>query len=307
MNLSLYQKFYSQCNCCPRNCNINRFKGERGFCNSGIYQHISSICVHRGEEPVISGRKSICNIFFSHCNMQCIYCQNYEISNNKEPYEKITTTEQVVEKVISYLKTGVNKVGFVSPSHMVAQVIDIIECIRKRGFDPVFVWNSNGYDKVEIIKLLEPYINVYLPDFKYADDELAFQYSGVKNYSYVAIQAIKEMYRQKGHNIILDDDNEILSGLIIRHLVLPNHSENSIKVIKLIATEISNKVHISLMSQYYPPIEGLPLKISRILKKTEYDEVVDYLVSFGFENGWIQDYSSHQYYRPSFRKEHPFE
>ncbi|MCX7954436.1 MAG: 4Fe-4S cluster-binding domain-containing protein [Bacteroidales bacterium] len=126
--------------------------------NCGVEQHISSICVHKGEEPVISDKKSVCNIFFSHCNMQCSYCQNYEISNNKNPIEKILTTNQVVEKVIYHLNQGVNKVGFVSPSHMLAQVIDIIETLKQKGYSPVFIWNSNGYDKAETIKMLENYI-----------------------------------------------------------------------------------------------------------------------------------------------------
>lgn len=299
---------YNSCVLCPHECGVNRNEGESGTCGAGSGQHISSVCVHKGEEPAISGEKGICNVFFSHCNLACIYCQNHQISCAKNPIETIISTEEVVNQIIEILDDGIRAVGFVSPSHMVLQVIDIIENLHREGYHPVTVWNSNAYDKPETLRMLESYIDIYLPDFKYADDELAKQYSGIDHYSSIAIKAVKEMYYQKGNTLLYDEHGQLERGLVIRHLVLPNHTENSISVMNLIAEEISFRVAVSLMSQYYPPADlQLPYKLTRNLKKEEYETVVEHMQELGITKGWIQEFESQDFYRPDFNQEHPFE
>lgn len=304
-----YKQLYDSCNLCPHECGVNRNTGELGICRATARQHIASICIHRGEEPIISGKKGICNVFFSRCNLRCLYCQNHQISSYVRPIEKVCSTTEVVKQIASILDTGINMLGFVSPSHMVVQTIEIIEELRKLGYNPTTVWNSNAYDKVESLKLLEPYIDVYLPDFKYADETIAMIYSNAPYYPDIALKAIKEMYYQKGNSLIINEtDGTVESGLIVRHLVLPNHVENSIQVLKLIADEISNRIAISLMSQYYPP-DGLslPHKLQRKISSTEYEKVVNTLHELGFDKGWVQEYESYEFYRPDFKKSHPFE
>lgn len=297
------------CCSCPRMCNAMRSKGETGYCNTDNKFHISSICLHKGEEPAISGPNGICNIFFSRCNMQCIYCQNYQISTT-EPgvQDAILTIDEIVKQVEYYLDNGCTHVGFVSPSHVITQMREIIAALHKRGRKPVLVYNSNGYDNAATIRSLEGIIDVYLPDLKYFDPEIAEAYSGAKNYPQIASSAIREMYRQKGSTLIMSEDGCALSGLIIRHLVLPGHIENSKAVVRFIAQELSPLIHVSLMSQYYPVprVEGHP-NLGRLLNHAEYQQVVDEMESFGIFRGWIQDIESHENYRPDFERTHPFE
>jgi len=175
----LFEPFNS-CNICPRSCNVDRLHGEVGVCGSDAGFNISSICIHHGEEPVISGANGICNVFFSRCNLSCIYCQNYQISCNRgEVNEKPMKLHEVVDSIIKNLELGSHAVGFVSPSHYIPQVKAIIETLRIRGYDPVFVYNTNGYDKEEEIRALENYISIYLPDYKYSDNNLARKFPKV--------------------------------------------------------------------------------------------------------------------------------
>jgi putative pyruvate formate lyase activating enzyme len=297
------------CRICPRNCNADRFTGKLGYCKADASFSISSIFTHRGEEPPISGDKGICNIFFTNCNLQCIYCQNYQISCNLNDYtrEKMTLKE-VLRQIVYVLSSGINLVGFVSPSHFVPQVKVIIDSIRSLGLDPIFVFNTNGYDRPEIIHSLEKYINVYLPDFKYSNTELSHKYSDAEDYPEVALRALQEMYRQKGEKLPLDEHGYAQSGILVRHLVLPGYPENSINVLRTIAKEVSNNLHIGLMSQYYPTHKVMQHEfLGRTLKPKEYYQVVRELEELGFENGWVQHFSSHESYRPDFESETPFE
>lgn len=286
-----------------------RLDGHSGVCGAADEAGISSVCLHKGEEPVISGKMGICNVFFNRCNLQCIYCQNYQISNKKVklPVEELSWDE-AIDTIIKTLRKGVRTLGFVSPSHRIDTMLKIIEDIRSQGFDPVVVFNSNGYDKAEIFGLLDAYIDVYLPDFKYADDELAYQLSGVKNYSQTALNALKEMVRQKGTALFLNDQDEIEKGVIVRHLVLPGYVENSKRVIDILAENFSSNLHISLMSQYNPTemVRNHPT-LGRKLHPEEYYKVADYLESKGFYKGWVQEFESSGHYNPDFRREHPFE
>jgi putative pyruvate formate lyase activating enzyme len=296
------------CTCCPRECQADRTGDKLGWCQSGDGVMISSICAHRGEEPVLSGQHGICNIFFAHCNMQCIYCQNYQISRNHTSGHGLTRLEDVVSEVESVLAAGACGVGFVSPSHSIPQMLDIIGALNARGHRETYVYNSNGYDKAEVIRHLEGTIGVYLPDLKYLDENLGREYSDTPDYPAIATAAIKEMYRQRGANILLGDEDVIHSGLIIRHLVLPGHVENSKAVLRWIADELSPSVHISLMSQYYPTlaVRNHP-KLGRTLNPEEYEEVVAEFERLGFWRGWVQELGSPHNYRPDFDLSHPFE
>ena len=246
-------KELESCSYCPRNCDANRLSGKPGYCKSDDSFNISSICIHRGEEPVISGKNGICNVFFSRCNMQCVYCQNLQISRNDD---RVVSSKmelhKILEKILEILDTGVESLGFVSPSHFIPQVKIIIAALDKIGRKPIIVFNTNGYDTVSINRANEWIVDVYLPDFKYMDDKISELFSDAPKYSHFASNAILEMYRQKGSTLITGANNYAESGLIIRHLVLPGYVDNSLAVLRFIANEISTNVHISLMSQYYP-------------------------------------------------------
>jgi putative pyruvate formate lyase activating enzyme len=305
MNYSLFEK----CNLCPRECGVNRLNGPLGYCKSDSRIHISSVCIHKGEEPVISGKKGICNIFFPHCNLQCIFCQNHEISRNKDDdYADEMTLDEVIGKIIKVLEHTENIVGFVSPSHFIPQMIAIIEALHKAGKHPVIVYNSNGYDKADSLKMLEGLIDVYLPDFKYMDAVLAMEYSHAKDYPEAAAAALKEMYRQKGSTLIINNDGIAESGIIIRHLILPGAADQSIRVLNYIAEELSINLHISLMSQYYPTALVASFnKLNRTISPAEYDKVVNAFHEIGFSRGWVQEMESHAAFRPNFSNEQPFE
>ncbi|MDD4603231.1 MAG: 4Fe-4S cluster-binding domain-containing protein [Bacteroidales bacterium] len=297
------------CTYCPHNCHVNRHNERKGFCKTDDSFNIASICIHTGEEPPISGPKGICNVFFTNCNLQCIYCQNYQISDNTidRSHTKMTLPD-VVSRITSLLNQEITHVGFVSPSHCIPQMKAIIKEINNQGYHPVWVYNTNGYDKVETLKSLEGIIDVYLPDLKYLESNLSAEYSRVPNYPEVAAKALKEMFRQKGSSLILDDEDKAISGIIVRHLVLPGYTENSLNVIRFLATELSPKIHVSLMSQYYPTpkVSHHPFLGSR-LDKTEFEKVVKEMEKLGIDNGWIQEFESSDLYQPDFKKDHPFE
>lgn len=299
----------ANCTCCPRECRADRTGAKLGYCQSGEGLAISSICAHRGEEPVLSGKHGICNIFFARCNMQCIYCQNYQISRNEGPSDAVEMSlPTVIGKVVEILEAGSTLVGFVSPSHYVRQVLSIVEGLHAVGRQPKFVYNSNAYDRLFTIKALERTIDVWLPDLKYMDEQLGREYSDTKNYPEIATIAIKEMFHQMGANIRLDDNGNIERGLIIRHLILPGHVENSIAVLRWIAEELSPSVHISLMSQYHPtPHVANHPNLGRTLRAGEYREVLDEFDRLGFYRGWVQELESPFEYRPDFNRPHPFE
>jgi len=297
------------CHLCPRNCHANRLKGKSGYCKSDDSFNIASICIHHGEEPPISGKTGICNIFFTNCNLQCIYCQNHQISDNRifRNHSQMNL-EEVVRQVTAILDQGITRVGFVSPSHFIPQVRVIIHEIKSLGYNPIWVYNTNGYDKAETIRSLEGIIDVYLPDFKYSDRHLAWKLSDARDYPDIAAKAIGEMYRQKGSTLILDDDGQAESGIIIRHLVLPGKVDNSLKILRFIAENFSPRVHISLMAQYYPTpqVAGHPF-LGRGITAQEYQQVIDEMTLLGMMNGWNQELDSKNTYQPDFNSLHPFE
>jgi putative pyruvate formate lyase activating enzyme len=303
------RELLANCTLCPRECRVNRFDGGTGYCGTNAGFNISSICIHRGEEPVISGPAGICNIFFSGCNLHCLFCQNHEISRPGHEYAmNVMSLDEVLDKVEEILNTGIRAVGFVSPSHVVPQVKAIIRGLNARGLKPATVYNTNGYDKQLTIDSLEGMIDVYLPDYKYVTSEIAEEFSDAPDYPDVALKAIKRMYYQKGSTLPLDNKGQPENGLLIRHLVLPGHTGESKKVLRSIADELSTGVHLSLMSQYHPtPFVKDHLSLSRPLYKEEYEMVAETMENLGFRNGWVQDMESYKNYRPDFSKENPFE
>ncbi len=297
------------CTLCPRECHVDRTAGEKGFCNSGSDYHIASICIHTGEEPVLSGSRGMWNVFFTRCNMQCIYCQNDQISRNKgNVLGARLSLSAIVTRIEEILEGGITIVGFVSPSHVIPQMKSIINAIRADGFNPTFVMNTNAYDKVETIASLSEMIDTYLPDMKYMDPSLAGRYSRAPDYPYVARHAIAEMYRQKGAQLELDHSGLARRGVIVRHLVLPGEIENSIACLRFIAREISPEMHVSVMSQYHPTaaVKDHP-QLGRALHPSEYERVIEEMHGLNLSNGWIQRMESENTYLPDFSKRSPFQ
>jgi len=277
--------------------------------------HISSVVLHRGEEPPISGERGIINVFFPSCNMQCVYCQNWEISC-RGTQGTVMTLDEVCHVIIGLLPLSENNLGFVSPTHFVPQMASIVEELRRRGHNPTIIYNTNGYDLPETLRALEDIVDVWLPDFKYSDDTLAVELSEAPRYSEYALAALKEMVHQVGTTLYTDDRGIARRGIIIRHLVLPGQVKNSIGVLDLIAGKLSPNLHISLMSQYYTPDKLLTHnRESKIENRKflhhpvthqDYQTVLNSFHDLGFFNGWIQDYVSQQSYRPRFSKKNPF-
>ncbi len=300
---------WSECTGCPRQCRVDRTSGDLGYCGTGGEFSVASVCAHRGEEPIISGEHGICNIFFTGCNMRCVYCQNHTISR---PGSRIVgfnwSLDRLVTRIERHLRNGCRSVGFVSPSHVAPHVAAIADAVRRRGWEAAFVYNTNSYERPETVAALRGVIDVYLPDLKYLDYGLAAELSDTPDYPEVATAVLREMYRQKGDQVQLDDHGLMTSGLIIRHLVLPGYVENSRSVLRFIAEELSPDVYVSLMAQYCPtPAVANHPSLGRRLTVEEYQEVMDECERLGFHRGFTQELNSSDHYRPDFTKPHPFE
>lgn len=299
----------SKCKLCPRACGINRLNGEMGFCKVGSEPLVANIVIHKGEEPIVSGKKGICNVFFAHCNLECAFCQNYQISRNDSfQNDWLDNYDDIVLKIITILDKGINILGFVSPTHQVPQMVKIINELIRKGYKPRIVYNTNSYDNRNVLHELYGIVDVYLPDIKYFKNEFSMKYSNVQNYFSVALSALKEMIWQKGTTISLGEDGLIDSGVIVRHLLLPNMVNDSINIFRNIANEIDTNIAISVMSQYYPT--GFELnkfhEINRKIYSTEYRTLVDEIKKIGFYKGWLQDMDSNNSYLPDFSKKTPF-
>lgn len=288
----------SNCTLCPYNCNVDRNE-KLGVCKADAKVKIALASLHFYEEPCISGTNGSGTIFFSCCNLQCVYCQNYEISNENKGKE--ISIEHLAELFINQQNKGAHNINLVSPTPYVLDIIEAIKIARKNGLRLPIVYNTSGYEKVETLKLLEGYIDVYLPDFKYFDDSIAIKYSKAPNYLEIVTNALKEMYRQVGVPV-LDENGIIQKGLIIRHLVLPNNIQNSKNVLKWIKENMDNNVFVSAMAQYFPCYKAKHMdELNRKLTKEEYEEVEQYLYSLDLENGYIQELGEHEEeYVPTF-------
>ena len=280
-----------RCTICPHNCGINRTK-HAGRCKSTDKVKIALYSTHDFEEPCISGEKGSGTIFFSNCNMNCIYCQNYEISQQEKGKE--ITIEELANIMIKQQENGVENINLVTPTSYALHIIEAIKIARSKGLNITIVYNTNGYENVETLRLLEGYIDIYLPDLKYYFNELGQKYSNVSNYFEVATRAIQEMYRQVGAPQ-LNSQGIMQKGLMIRHLVLPNNIENSKKVLSWIKENIDNEVYVSIMAQYFPTYKAKNVdELNRKLTKQEYEEIENYLYNLNLENGYIQELGEHE-------------
>ena len=280
-----------QCTICPHNCKINRKNGQVGRCKSKDTVKIALYSTHNFEEPCISGKKGSGTVFFSNCNLNCVFCQNYEISQEGKGTE--ITINRLAEIFLEQQEKDVENINLVTPTSYVPQIIEAIKLARKQGLKLPIVYNTNGYEKVETLKMLEGYIDIYLPDFKYSDNKLAKRLSKVDNYFETTTEALKEMYRQTG-KAIFDDRGIMKKGMIIRHLVLPNHILNSRRVLKWINDNM-NDVYVSVMAQYFPTYKAKEIEdINRKLTKEEYNQIENYLYRLNLENGYIQELGEHE-------------
>ena len=286
------------CTICPHNCKINRTKNP-GRCKSTDKIKIALYSIHNFEEPCISGEKGSGTIFFSNCNMNCVFCQNYEISQLGRGKE--ITIEELANVMIKQQERNVQNINLVTPTSYALHIVEAIKIARKKGLKIPIVYNTNGYESVETLKLLEGYVDIYLPDLKYYYDDLAKKYSKVDNYFEIATKAIQEMDRQVGAPV-LDENGVMKKGLMIRHLILPNEVQNSKKVLKWIKENIDSNVYVSIMAQYFPTYKAQEDKlINRKLTKKEYKEIENYLYLLDLKNGYMQELGEHEEeYVPDF-------
>lgn len=280
-----------KCEICPHKCGVDRTKNV-GRCKSRDKIKIALYSIHNFEEPCISGEKGSGTIFFSNCNMNCIYCQNYEISQFGRGKE--ISVVELADIMIKQQEKGVQNINLVTPTSYAIHIIEAIKIAKQKGLKLPIVYNTNGYESIETLKKLEGYIDIYLPDLKYYDDNLAKKYSNINNYFEIATNAIKEMYRQVGAPQ-LDDDGVMKRGLMIRHLILPNETQNSKNILKWIKENIDNDVYVSIMAQYFPTYKAKDIpKLARKITKEEYEDVENYLYKLDLENGYIQELGEHE-------------
>lgn len=293
-----------KCELCPRACKVNRLNGEIGFCKASDKVKVALVSTHCFEEPCISGelgenQKGSGTIFFSNCNLRCMFCQNYEISHEGKGIE--ITTDRLAEIMIEQQERGVNNINLVTPTIYVYQIIDAIKKAKEMGLHIPIVYNTCAYETVETIKTLDGLIDIYLPDLKYFADNIAIKYSTAPHYFENATAVIKEMQRQVGENVF--DENGIMQkGMIIRHLILPNHIQNTKHVLKWIKENMPEGTYVSVMAQYFPTYKAKEDEsINRKINQKEYDEVEEYLSELELENGYIQELGKHEEeYVPNF-------
>ena len=301
------------CTVCPRDCGNDRLSGVLASCASGLHPVVSAYAPHFGEEPCLSGTRGAGNVFFGNCNLRCVYCQNWQISQdfagqraNEVPVERLA------EMLLELQERGCHNIGFVSPTHYAPQMAKAVLLAAREGLSLPIVYNTNAYDSVEVLKLLEGIVDVYLPDLKYADAGAGWLYSKVPEYPRRSREALAEMYRQKGSTLVFGDDGLVQSGLLVRLLVLPNGAAGISESLAWIAEALSPRVAVSLMAQYYPIHRALTnpkyAALSRSITAGEWEEAVAALEANGLENGYEQELeTANRYYRPDFTdRETPF-
>ncbi len=280
-------KMLESCCICPRRCGVNRLKGEKGFCKAGLKPVVYSFLAHHGEEPPVSGKNGSGAVFFSNCNMACVYCQNYEFSQQGRGTEE--GFDALAAIMLELQGQGCHNINLVTPTHIMPQVLKALNIAVSKGLKLPVVYNTGGYELPEVIKLLEGIVDVYLADMRYADNENAVKYSSAPDYPQYNMASIKQMQRQAGVAQI-DNDGIIKKGLIIRHLVLPDNISGTDKVMRFIKEEVSPDTYISLMSQYMPYYKASGFKeISRRLTGREYSAAKNIMHKYGLHNGWVQE------------------
>ena len=294
------------CTVCPKDCGNDRLNNEIAACYSGRLPIVSSYTAHFGEEPCLSGTRGAGNIFFGNCNLRCVYCQNYQISQTwKEQKKNEITHERLAEMMLELQEKGCHNIGFVSPTHFAPHMARAILIAAEKGLRLPIVYNTNAYDSVEVLRLLDGIVDIYLPDLKYADSDAGFQYSKIRDYPKFARAAIKEMHRQMGDELVFDEKGILHQGLMIRLLVLPNDMAGIEENLRWIRDELSPKTAISLMAQYYATNKAATderyILLSRRISEGEWLKAVSLLEDLGIEEGFMQEYeSASHYYRPDF-------
>ncbi|PYS51549.1 MAG: radical SAM protein [Acidobacteria bacterium] len=307
------EKLLYNCTVCPLDCGNNRVENELARCYSGRLPIVSSYTQHFGEEPALVGKHGAGNIFFGNCNLRCVYCQNYQISQaHKEQIKNEITHERLAEIMLELQARGCHNINFVSPTHFVPQMARSILLAARAGLHLPIVYNTNAYDSIAVLRLLDGIVDVYLPDLKYAENEAGYEYSKVRNYSDHARRAIAEMYRQMGDSLVFDADGLLKRGLVIRLLVLPNDLAGVRESLEWIRDSLSQRVAVSMMAQYYATnraaTDARYTLLSRRITESEWLRALSMLDELGMEEGWMQEYdTASHYYRPDFTdRETPF-
>lgn len=284
--MDITKKLLTDCRLCPRNCGADRWKGK-GYCGVGAEVKIARAALHMWEEPCISGKEGSGAIFFSGCSLGCDYCQNRSISRGERG--KAVTVEKLAEIMISLQEQNANNINLVTAGHYAPQTAEALYLAKEKGLRIPVVYNSSGYEKPETLRLLSGLVDVFLPDFKYLSPELSRKYSRAEDYGARAKEALKEMLRQTG-SPCFDERGMIERGVIVRHLLLPGHVEESKRVVEYLYKTYGNQIYISIMNQYTPmPAMAKDPLLSRRVTKREYRRLVDYAVSLGVEQGFIQE------------------
>ena len=288
-----------KCELCPFKCKVNRLNEQIGRCKCTDKIKIALYSLHYYEEPCISGKEGSGTVFFSNCNLRCLFCQNYKISQEGKGYE--ISIEELADIFLKQQEAGANNINLVTPTMYVYHIIEAIRIAKRKGLKLPIVYNTNGYENVETIKELDGYIDIYLPDLKYFYNDLGVKYSGANDYFEVATKAILEMIKQVGKPEF-DEKGLMKKGTIIRHLVLPGHIQNSKHVLKWLKDNVENKAYISVMAQYFPTYKAKEDKyLNRKLSRNEYCQIENYLYTLNLENGYIQDLGKHEEeYVPDF-------
>ncbi|WP_195469210.1 radical SAM protein [Clostridium sp. D43t1_170807_H7] len=282
-----YMKLLENCTLCMRNCNVNRNKGIKGVCNSTNSIRIARAALHFWEEPCISGKSGSGTVFFSNCNLKCVFCQNYKISS--EGFGTEITIDRLAEIFLELQDKGANNINLVTPTHFVPQIIESLKIAKNKGLNLPIIYNTNSIDTLDTIKTLNGYIDVYLPDFKYFEDKYALKYSKIKGYSKNVLEVIDEMVKQVGHPKF-NEDGIIVKGVIVRHLLLPGLLFDSKKIIDAIYKKFEDSVYISLMNQYTPMYNAkMYPEINKSINEKTYDSIINYALSLGVKNGFIQE------------------
>lgn len=276
-----------ECTLCPRNCHFDRINKKTGYCGMDNTVRVARAALHMWEEPCISGEKGSGAVFFTGCGLKCCFCQNREIAIGKSGLE--ISVDRLGEIFLELEEKGAANINLVTGAHFVPQIISALELARKKGMSLPIIYNSSGYEKVETLKMLEGYVDVYLPDFKYMESDLAEEFSHAADYPQTAKKAIREMIRQTGP-VIINEDGYILRGTIVRHLILPGHTKNSVSVLEYLYHEYGDNIFISIMNQYTPVFKQEKYtELNRKVTKREYEKVLDAAVKLGIVNGFMQE------------------
>ncbi len=276
-----------ECRLCPRNCGADRLAGDTGYCGAGSELRVGRAALHAWEEPCLSGERGSGTVFFSYCNLQCVYCQNNSIS--REQAGKEISVSRLAEIFLELQQQGAHNINLVTPTHYIPQIAEALDLAKRDGLVLPVVYNTSGYERAESLRRLEGYVDIYLPDLKYLSQEPALRYSNAPDYPEAAKAALAEMVRQTG-GPVFDSDGMMQKGVIVRHLVLPGQYDEAKRILRYLHQEYGERIYISLMNQYTPFADSLAYpEINGRVPAEEYERLIDYAVALGIENGFVQE------------------